>query len=84
LGVTSSTAQGGIIVADSMDVLNERKFPGNEAAFAELKDYISAGAVVAFTGAGVGVPVFPTWISLLGRMLNDAINKGLLTNKEDH
>jgi len=66
--------------ADSKVDLREDKFPGNEAAFDDLKSYVGLGQITAFTGAGVGVPLFPSWRALLNDLLAEAQKSGLLTD----
>jgi hypothetical protein len=62
-------------------MIYEEKFPGNEAAFAELVTFVKEGSVVGLTGAGVSSPLFPTWITLLNGLLDDAVSKGLVADE---
>src|SRR5262245_10749762 len=59
--------------------LNESKYPGNTEAFTELKAFLLEGEIVAFTGAGIGIPVFQTWNGLLSSFLSDAVSQGFLS-----
>ena len=53
------------------ELFREEMFPGNAATFADLKKYMSEGRITAFTGAGVSVPIFPTWTGLLSQYLEE-------------
>jgi hypothetical protein len=66
----------------SNNFLREDLFPGNASAFADLKEYMGNGHVVGFTGAGVSVPLFPTWTDLLSTMLTDATQNGMISGAE--
>jgi hypothetical protein len=64
------------------EILQEDKFPGNTSTFTELAAFMKDGAVIGITGAGVSVPLFPTWSSLLATMLQEAEKGGLLDRTE--
>jgi hypothetical protein len=72
------------MTADSIDsILNEYLFPGNAAAFNDLADFVRSGQIIAFTGAGVSVPTFPTWSTLLSNLLTEAASRGLVKNVKE-
>jgi hypothetical protein len=62
------------------EILRENNFPGNTVAFAGLKEYMAQGDLTALTGAGVSAPIFPTWIALLSRWLDDAVRQGFISD----
>ena len=62
--------------------LNEEIFPGNETCFDQLKTAVGDGSAIAFTGAGTSTPLYPTWITLLEELINQAENEGLV-EKDD-
>ena len=62
-------------------VLRDKNFPGNEASFQELVSFVKSGSVTLLTGAGVSVPLFPTWASLLRELIGDAATTGIVTDE---
>jgi hypothetical protein len=62
------------------EILRENNFPGNSAAFAGLKEYMAQGDLTALTGAGVSAPIFPTWIAMLSKWLDDAARQGFIND----
>ena len=70
-------------IDDFQTTLKDEVFAGNAAAFEGLTRYIKEGRVTAFTGAGVSVPLYPTWTTLLSQTLDSAIADGLVTNSDE-
>jgi SIR2-like domain len=69
-------------VNDKGNVLNEQIFPGNVTCFERLKTSVGDGSTIAFTGAGTSTPLYPTWISLLQELIDQAENEGLVTKND--
>jgi hypothetical protein len=63
------------------EILREKQFAGNTDAFAGLREYMVHGDLTALTGAGVSVPIFPTWIAMLSRWLDDAVRQGFISEQ---
>lgn len=66
------------------DFLNEELFPGNIAAYEELRKVLDAGSAVALVGAGASAPLYPTWVPLLQKLLQQARTKGLISSARDY
>ena len=64
--------------------LQENLFPGNTKAFSDLKTELEKGEVIALVGAGASAPSFPTWETLLVRLLTDAKEQGLISTSDHH
>ena len=64
-------------------LLREDLFPGNTSTYQRLRDYLSEGRVTGFTGAGVSVPLYPSWVGLLGQLLAEAKAAGTLTQVDE-
>lgn len=67
--------------SDATGLLREEIYPGNTKTFADLKSFLEAGHVIAFTGAGVSAPTYPMWTTLLSKLVNDAIEEGLINDQ---
>lgn len=52
--------------------LDEERFPGNVAAYTELRQVLNHDSIVAFTGAGTSAPLFPTWTGALSTLIHEA------------
>jgi hypothetical protein len=62
-------------------MLNEILFPGNVASYEQGYATISTGTMMAFTGAGTSVPLYPTWTRLLKELIRDAGQEHLANNE---
>jgi hypothetical protein len=58
--------------------LNESQYPGNIAAFEELRTTLLGGEIIGFVGAGASASLMPTWGSLLNKLTADALKMGSL------
>ncbi|MCK1326699.1 SIR2 family protein [Bradyrhizobium sp. 156] len=70
-------------MTDNDNLFREDLFPGNTATFQKLQEFMSGGRITGFTGAGVSVPVYPTWTGLLQKLLNEAKSSGALTQSDE-
>jgi hypothetical protein len=58
-------------------------FPGNLAAFEELKAAIRSGSILPFIGAGASAPVYPTWKAFLKKEIKALKDDGLVVHLND-
>jgi hypothetical protein len=65
------------------EALNDQIFPGNSEAFYKLASTLQKGEMLAFVGAGASAPLFPTWGSLLHKLLDEAQKNGFFTSDLD-
>jgi hypothetical protein len=71
------------VVCAAFDLANESRFSGNTAALNELADTLKKGDMVAFAGAGVSVPLAPTWHSFLHELIGSGISEGFISNSDE-
>src|SRR5665213_1582633 len=64
------------------DDLREAIFPGNTTAFSDLVSFMEKEKVIAFTGAGVSVPICPSWFGLLTELLDEARQRGFINDPQ--
>jgi hypothetical protein len=65
-------------VNDESNGLNETQFPGNIACYNQIKEVIGERSAIAFVGAGVSAPLYPTWGAFLKELIDQAINEGMI------
>ncbi|MBB3973758.1 SIR2 family protein [Hansschlegelia beijingensis] len=61
-------------------LLREDAFPGNIQAFTALSNEMRSSKIVPFVGAGASAPAYPTWPSLLSKLLEKAQLDGFITD----
>ncbi|MCJ9673495.1 MULTISPECIES: SIR2 family protein [unclassified Neorhizobium] len=64
---------------DIDEAIEEHLFPGNQAAFSALCASIAGDEICAFVGAGVSIPLAPSWSGLLNGLISDALNQGIIS-----
>lgn len=62
--------------------LNESQFQGNVAAFAEMNATLSNNRLIGFVGAGVSMPLMPSWTTLLEGLIEEASREGMINNED--
>lgn len=69
-------------MSDLDSLVREDRFPGNGAALAELVDSLADKQVTLVTGAGVSVPLAPTWQPLLQNLVKTASSEGFIAAED--
>ncbi|WP_209347823.1 SIR2 family protein [Pontixanthobacter sp. CEM42] len=64
-------------------ILCEDVYPGNTAAYERLLGRKKRGDLTGFTGAGVSIPLAPSWTGLLSKMVAEARSDGSLLASEE-
>jgi hypothetical protein len=65
------------------DVAHEDKFGGNAAAIRALIETLRDGEMVAFTGAGISVPLAPAWNPFLADLISYGLEEGFIPPLEN-
>ena len=64
------------------EILDEEKYPGNQAVYDRLIERLAEASALAFVGAGASFPLYPLWDQLIGQLADEPFRRGLGTEAD--
>ncbi len=59
-----------------------RGIPGNEHAFARLRETLASGNAIGFVGAGASAGLYPLWSGLIRLLAQEAVDQGFASEQD--